>query len=185
MTEENLPHISEAFKNCPNCRSTDISIGDDRSSFHCGQCSFTLFFGPALNVSVILRNKQGQIMLSWRKQEPKTECWEINGGFGEYGETQKEIGIRNLRRELGNGFDVTELLKVTERSMMYPYGGYLRPTLCIYFVADITEGYPASSGEVGHVNFFEPKEIPWNLIGHETDKWALKQLLPYALQPAD
>lgn len=62
---------------------------------------------PLVGVGVMVKNKNGQVLLGLRKSPHGEGTWSFPGGHLEFGETMAEAAIRETKEE--TGLDVSEL----------------------------------------------------------------------------
>jgi len=64
------------------------------------RCSFVNYWNPRpTSTAIVVHN--GKILLTKRKKEPCKNCWDLPGGFVDYGENPEKALRREMREELG------------------------------------------------------------------------------------
>jgi ADP-ribose pyrophosphatase len=69
---------------------------------------------PLVGVSVLISNKEGEILLVKRRNEPGRNLWSIPGGLIELGEPIKKAAEREAEEETGLKIKIKKLLDVLD-----------------------------------------------------------------------
>ena len=88
------------FKFCPECGGRNVSSPKGRK-WLCADCGFELYNNVASAVGLIIRNKEGRILLEKRAREPRRGFLAFPGGFVDPDETAEEACFRECREEIG------------------------------------------------------------------------------------
>ena len=135
----------------------------------CSSCGYRVYLDPKLAVAAVLEH-QGRILLLRRAQRDSAHgLWIMPGGHVDRGEVVPQAAIREVREETGLEFDLLGLLGV------YSYAG--NPVvLCVYYGAS-NGGELRSNGEALEMGLFKPDELPWDRMGYQSTKDALRKYL--------
>ena len=118
------------FKYCPICGSSLFNISSEKSR-KCGDCGFEYFVNPSsANVAFIL-NKDGELLVERRKNNPAMGTLDLPGGFADMNETVEEGLKREVMEE--TGLEVTEATYIFSKPNTYHYSGVDIPTLDMFF----------------------------------------------------
>ena len=118
------------FKYCPICGSSLFNISSEKSR-KCGDCGFEYFVNPSsANVAFIL-NKDGELLVERRKNNPAKGTLDLPGGFADMNETVEEGLKREVMEE--TGLEVTEATYMFSKPNTYHYSGVDIPTLDMFF----------------------------------------------------
>ena len=118
------------FKYCPICGSSLFNISSEKSR-KCGDCGFEYFVNPSsANVAFIL-NKDGELLVERRKNNPAKGTLDLPGGFADMNETVEEGLKREVMEE--TGLEVTETTYMFSKPNTYHYSGVDIPTLDMFF----------------------------------------------------
>lgn len=108
-----------------------------------------------LAADMIIRDKEGRILLTKRNVEPYKNYWVFPGGH-----VKKETPINAVKREV---FEETELIVEVDKI----YGAYANlyndprnPTVTIFYIGHIVGGESHSTIEVSESKFFALDETP-------------------------
>ena len=96
-------HPLEKFEYCPRCGSHHFVENGVRSK-KCENCGFEYFMNPSAANVAIIKNSEGEILVTLRKQEPAKGTLDLPGGFTEIGETSEE----GVKREVMEETDMPE-----------------------------------------------------------------------------
>ncbi|SFA92161.1 ADP-ribose pyrophosphatase YjhB, NUDIX family [Amycolatopsis marina] len=117
--------------------------------------------------SVVLVDDAGRILLVRRTD---TGDWGLPGGFMDPGESFEDTGRREVREEIGLEIDKLELLGVfsgPEYYYRYPHGDEVFNVTVAYTARPSTGEIEPDHTEVGEVRFFEPTELPADILAPE------------------
>ena len=122
------------FKYCPVCGSSAFNINNIKSK-HCNDCGFTMYVNPSAAVAAFIFNKNNELLVCIRGNEPEKGTFDLPGGFIDYDETAENALIRELKEELG--VIVTSIKYEFSLPNEYKYSGWTLPTLDIFFRVEI------------------------------------------------
>jgi NAD+ diphosphatase len=106
----------DTYQFCVACKSHLESRGSYKE---CPHCKKQYFFNPKPNVTAILSNEKGQLLLTRRTDDPFKGWWDLPGGFVDIGETLEDAIRRELVEETGlSAISLTYAGSFTES---YPY----------------------------------------------------------------
>lgn len=77
---------------------------------------------PMLTVDIIIKRKDGSVVLVKRRNPPFQNFYAIPGGFVEYGETVEDAAIREAKEETGLDVKLTKLVGVYSDPTRDPRG---------------------------------------------------------------
>jgi 8-oxo-dGTP diphosphatase len=101
-----------AYKYCPTCQTKLVRKKiDNQNLLNCIKCGFVFWNNPKPVVSVILE-RDNQILLLKRANEPLRGYWGLPGGFMNYGESPEQSVIRETLEEVGATVDNLQLVGV-------------------------------------------------------------------------
>jgi 8-oxo-dGTP diphosphatase len=118
---------------------------------------------PALGVAAkaIIRRGDGRILIIKRASESGTDadCWDLPGGKMGYGETIREVLVREVREETGLEVSVGPVVHVSH-FIKEPFW-----VTCITFACDYEDGEIRLSEEHSDFAWIEASEIPERTYG--------------------
>jgi len=119
---------------------------------------------PLSVVECVIKNDQGEILLTKRGIEPFKGKWHLVGGFIAYNEKLEEAVKRVIKKELGNNIEIKEIkfLGYYDYINCDPRGHIIAH----YFQVKIS-GIPQKNEETLDVNFF--KKLPEDIIFFQKD----------------
>jgi NAD+ diphosphatase len=93
-------HPRRVFKFCPKCGSSAFKVTGPRS-FHCSNCSFTIYINSAAAVAALIFNDEGKMLFTRRVFDPGKGMLDLPGGFADPGESAEQAVKREIKEELG------------------------------------------------------------------------------------
>ena len=117
---------------------------------------------PLLTVDIIIKRRDGTIVLIKRLNPPFKDCYAIPGGFVEYGETVEQAAKREAEEETGLRIGNLKLVGVYSDPNRDPRGH----VVSVAFLADELGGKLKASTDAKEVEVFN--EIPAELAFDHT-----------------
>lgn len=106
----------DTYEFCTACKAR---LGQKDSFKECPDCKKQYFFNPKPNVTVILSNKKGQLLLTKRTDTPFKGQLDLPGGFVDTNETLENAAYRELTEE--TGLKAASLMYLGSFTEDYPY----------------------------------------------------------------
>lgn len=130
--------------------------------------------------AIIIRNEKGQILLQERTDRNK---WGLPGGCQDLGEDLRVTAVREAYEETGieldpNEIELIDTLSGESRKNSYPNGDIVYNNTSLY-VADISMADASQlkgDSETKRLQFFDPEEVPENLMDEDLIKAYLKYI---------
>jgi len=129
-------HPLEKFKYCPVCGSRHFETSSFKSK-KCENCGFEYFMNPSASSVAFILNKQGELLVERRKNEPAKDTLDLPGGFADIGETSAEGVKREVEEETGLKVTRTEFLFSLPN--VYRYSGMDIPTLDMFYLCEVQD----------------------------------------------
>jgi ADP-ribose pyrophosphatase YjhB (NUDIX family) len=169
--------MSKKLRFCPSCKNP-IKLKHNRL-IDCQSCGFHFYINPAPTATVIIENKQGEILLVKRKVAPKKNFWDLPGGFVDYSEKIEEAAVREIKEELNININLTDLHWLGSYiNNNYLYRSINYHTINTVFSLRLTKDLPIkASDDVASFQFFSKEQIPWEKLAFADIKAALKDYL--------
>jgi len=144
------------IKYCPYCGNKLIrKMIEKRKRLFCPKCNKVYYENPTPVVAVIVRDKEGQVLLVKRKLEPGKGKWALPSGFMEIEESPIQAALRELKEETGIVGRFKRLIGVySNKSEVH---GYL---VNIIYEAEIVGGNICASDDAEEAKFFTVEELP-------------------------
>lgn len=158
------------FRFCPNCKKPLKKLTN--RLIDCTNCEFHFYLSPASTNALILENQKGEILLTKRKFLPKKGCWDLPGGFINFGETVEESLKREIKEELG--IELKKFKYLGSYWSIYPYKGISYQTLCHVFISKYRGENLSVKDDISEFKFFPKNKIPLEKMSFEDVKNALK-----------
>lgn len=127
-------HPHNIFKYCPKCGAKSL-IQDTEKSQKCTECDFVFFTNSAGAVGVIIKNSNGEILLTTRAFNPGKGMLDLPGGFIDPGETAEECMEREVKEELN--LDITDYTFIGTFPNQYVYKDILYFTIDMIFECNV------------------------------------------------
>lgn len=122
--------IEEAYLYCPRCGGPTTEKGS--VPFRCGDCGFSIFFGPVAAVGGLIVDELGRLLLVRRARNPGKGKWGLPGGFVDRGETIEQALAREVVEETQLRLKTTELMVTFPNQ--YDYQGVVAPVIDLFYV---------------------------------------------------
>jgi 8-oxo-dGTP diphosphatase len=132
----------------------------DRERPTCPACGYVHFDDPKVAVGVVLE-RDGQILLTRRGNEPRVGYWSFPSGFVDAGEMLEEAAAREVREETGLDVAVGRLIGV--------YSARGDRTVFVAYAGRIEGGELKAGRECMEVAFFPPDALPELAFPHDAD----------------
>jgi ADP-ribose pyrophosphatase YjhB (NUDIX family) len=129
---------------------------------------------PRLCVDLVLRNKNGEILLSKRDIEPCKGSWHLPGGRVQLGENLNDAANRIAQAEIGAKIGIKGQLGICEFFSEKNKDGLKTHSVSIVLEAD-TIGSPKALDQSSEIKFF--KKIPEKMVPEQRDFLLSKDIL--------
>ncbi|MBP9561315.1 MAG: NUDIX domain-containing protein [Syntrophorhabdaceae bacterium] len=121
----------------------------------CSVCNKIHYENPLPAASVILPNRNREVLLVKRAHEPYRDMWCFPIGFAEVGETIEDAALRELKEEAGIGGKIVQLVDVS--SHINPVYGEL---LIVTFEGEKTGGIETPGDDASDCRYFPVMDLP-------------------------
>ncbi|MBA4417461.1 MAG: hypothetical protein C0392_06085 [Syntrophus sp. (in: bacteria)] len=138
---------------CGKTLETDLLEGKTRQV--CEACGEVYYENPLPVASVILPNRDREIILVKRAREPFKDMWCCPIGFAETGESIEDAALRELKEETGIEGAITRLVDVSTHKNAF-YGDLL----IVSFEAEKVGGTECPGDDAGECRYFPVKGLP-------------------------
>lgn len=138
---------------CGKALSTNLLDAKERQV--CGNCKEVYYENPLPVASVILANRDREVLLVKRAKEPFKDMWCLPIGFAETGESIEGAAIRELKEETGISGEITQLVDVS--SHKNPLYGEL---LVVTFEAEKNSGTETAGDDASECRYFPIMNLP-------------------------
>lgn len=141
---------------CALCgKSLDRRLLEGRERQVCRECNEVFYENPLPVASVILANKNREILLVKRAREPFKDMWCLPIGFAEIGEGIEDAALRELKEEAGVEGVITQLVDAS--SHKNPVYGDL---LIVTYEAEKTGGNETPGDDAIDCRYFPVLNLP-------------------------
>lgn len=113
-----MNHPLNIFRYCPKCGSNQFEINNEKSK-RCNNCGFIYYFNPSAATVAIIENKQGEILVARRANDPEKGTLDFPGGFADLYETIEESLTREVKEETNLDVESYEFLFSIPNLYMY------------------------------------------------------------------
>lgn len=153
-------HYMPLASHCPNCGAMLEIIS--RSEGYCPKCVRSVFATSKLAAGVFIE-RDDQLLLIRRAEEPARGRWDVPGGFLEEGEAPEAGARREIKEELGIDLGALDLFLIDLND------GGESPVVDILFRCTEFEGIPKAL-EVEQIGWFGGDEMPKDLAFAATER---------------
>jgi ADP-ribose pyrophosphatase YjhB (NUDIX family) len=156
------------WRYCPRCGGplapSILKVGEGKRPA-CPACGFVLHVNPRVAACTIT-TLDGGIVLARRGIDPERGKWAMPGGLVNQGETLPAAAVRETLEEIKVRVALSGILDV------YSFPG--QDTVVAVYSADVLSGVPEAGDETLEVKVFAPEAIPWDDLGFDTTRVALR-----------
>ena len=110
---------------------------------------------PSLTTDIFIFDDEFNFILIKRKNDPYKDCWELPGGFVEYGECVETAAIREAKEETSIDVELKDLVNVYSNPDRDPRGH----TITIAFTAKGDFTSRKADSDASDINIFSPEEL--------------------------
>jgi 8-oxo-dGTP diphosphatase len=114
---------------------------------------------PALTVDIVIKRRDGSIILVKRLNPPFKGEWALPGGFVEYGETVEAAAIREAKEETGIDVELVRIVGVYSAPNRDPRGH----TVSICYLAREVGGELRADTDAKEARSIQPSSLPERL----------------------
>ena len=161
----------DAYRFCPRCAEglerRQLKDGEPERLV-CGACAFVFYLDPKVAACTICRTDAGIVLLK-RAIDPQRGLWVFPGGFVDRGEAGGDAAIRETLEEVG--------LRVSLTGILDAYSTPGNAVVVVVYAAEVVGGTLEARDETLEVRAFTPEEIPWDELGFESTRSALRDYL--------
>lgn len=141
---------------CALCgKALDVDFLEGKERQVCRHCSEVFYENPLPVATVILPNKNREVILVKREREPFKDMWCLPIGFAEVGESIEDAALRELREEAGVEGKIVQLIDVSSHKNLF-YGDLLIVT----FEVEKTGGEESPGDDATECRYFPIKSLP-------------------------
>ncbi|MBI2987714.1 MAG: NUDIX hydrolase [Deltaproteobacteria bacterium] len=169
--EEGHAHGHVEYRFCPRCggglEKRKLKVIEPERLV-CLRCSFIFYLDPKVIAATIF-TIEGRVALLRRGVEPAIGTWVFPGGYVDRGESVRDAAIRETQEEANVEVRLCGLLDVYS----YPNS----PNVIVVYAAEVIGGELRACDESVEARTFSAAEIPWEELGFESTKDALRDYL--------
>jgi NADH pyrophosphatase NudC (nudix superfamily) len=154
------------FNACPYCKSTDITMPENRK-FICGSCNKSYYHNAASAVAGIIQ-VGNEILLNVRKKEPAAGLYDLVGGFVDFEESMEQALTRETEEELG--VTINQWRYFSSLPNTYEFDGVTYHTVDAVFFAILTTkpSITIQASEVSAALWTDINAIPFTQFGFDS-----------------
>ena len=139
-------------KYCPSCGSNlEAREVAGRQRPVCPQCQRVVYYDPKV-AAICIVERQGQVLMIRRGNEPGYGLWSMPGGYVDRGEIVEEAAVREVQEETG--------LEVEIRQLVGLFSQKGHTVIVAAFAARELGGSLAAGSEALEVGFFSTDSLP-------------------------
>lgn len=159
----------EEVNYCPRCGAQVVSAERfGRMRPVCPDCGWIYFADPKVAAAALVE-RDGQVLLVRRANDPQRGLWTLPAGFVDAGEDPAQAVVRECLEETGLEVRVTGLLDVLY-GLEHARGAHI----LIVYCAEALSGDLVARDDVDRAGFFDRKHLP--VLAFETTKKILASL---------
>ena len=123
-------HPLEKFHFCPICGTYKFYFNNEISK-RCEECGFIYYSNPRAATVAVIKNKNNEILVAVRANEPAKGTLDLPGGFIDLNETAEQGVAREVLEETGLKVNCVKYLFSIPN--VYPYSGIVVDTMDLFF----------------------------------------------------
>jgi len=156
---------------CSFCSKTlDVDMHDGKERQVCRNCGKVYYENPLPVASVILANREREIVLVKRARDPFKNMWCCPIGFAETGESIEDAALRELKEETGIEGKIVQLVDVSSHTNDY-YGDLL----IVSFEAEKVGGTEMAGDDAVECRYFPIRSLP--RLAFDSQKAAVRKFV--------
>lgn len=164
----------ESFTICPKCGGEFTS--NNIKSNKCLECGFIYYFNPSAAVAAIIRNQDGEILVSTRDRDPAKGSFDLPGGFVDSYETAEQSVCREVKEECN--LEIASLRYLFSQPNTYNYSNFDVHTLDMFFECTVEELGPLKADDdVAELQFIAPEKLDISKFGLQSIREGIKRYL--------
>lgn len=170
----------ESFNFCPKCGGKFVD--NNEKSKRCLECGFIYYFNPSAAVAAIIRNDEGDILISVRDREPAKGCYDLPGGFVD----SYESGEQSVRREVKEEchIELSEVKYLFSRPNIYNYSNFEVHTLDLFYECKASSlSSLEADDDVAALQFIPIKDIDLSKFGFSSIREGLGRYIEEIARP--
>jgi len=141
---------------CNFCgRPLDVDTLEGKDRQVCKDCNEVYYENPLPVASVILTNRDREVLLVKREREPFKDMWCCPIGFAEVGESIEAAALRELKEETGIDGSIVQLIDVSSHKNSF-YGDLL----IVSFEAEKLGGEEIAGDDASEYGYFPVMNLP-------------------------
>jgi 8-oxo-dGTP diphosphatase len=147
--------IQDTINFCPRCGALVIQAERyGRVRPVCPACGWIYFADPKVAVAILVQ-KEGQVLLVRRANDPRRGLWTLPAGFVDAGEDPVQAAEREALEETGLQVQIGALLDVMY-GQEHPHGAHI----ILFYRGEIIAGEMRAQDDVDRAAFFELDSLP-------------------------
>lgn len=139
-----MKHPFAQFLYCPRCGAKRF-IETNEKAKKCEACNFVYYFNPSAAVACVIKDKEGNILVVRRKNEPAKGTLDLPGGFADMFETAEDTARREVKEE--TSLDIPSVQYLFSLPNIYPYSGFEVHTVDMIFLCEVDSFEMAKAGD--------------------------------------
>ncbi|MFH0829286.1 MAG: NUDIX domain-containing protein [Candidatus Kerfeldbacteria bacterium] len=111
MPKQKIHKSFDPYRYCPKCTTALIFRKEEDELVQvCPKCTFHYWMNPKPVVSLLIKDRRGNILMLKRAHQPLKGYWVLPGGFIRYNETPEQAVIRETKEEIGQRPKITRII---------------------------------------------------------------------------
>lgn len=164
--------FKDKFQYCPTCGTNQFEINNCKSK-RCNKCGFIYYINPSAATAAFIINKNNELLVCRRANEPAKGTLDLPGGFIDFDETAEQAIQREILEELGVKTHSVQYLFSLPND--YLYSDLNVPTLDLFFRCQIDESCTITpADDVAECYFIPLNEVNPALFGLKSIKKAIQ-----------
>ena len=167
-------HPLHLFRYCPKCGSNHF-VENNFKSKRCEDCGFIYYFNPSSATVAVIINKNKELLVATRANDPAKGTFDLPGGFVDMNETGEEAVIREVLEE--TSLSITSVKYLFSIPNTYMYSGFEVQTTDMFFLCNTDDDSSFKAhDDVAAVQFIPIGDLDPALFGLESVKKGIEKL---------